>query len=714
MPSEEQLARLALVKNILNIFCALSSQLRIYQQKNQTIRDTTSRLRLQLEKYFSLAEHLDFVVARQGFLYDDLFIDRSSVLLQKFANLIFMHGVAAIKLHSGVSEYELITFLRMIGRNPAEAGEEGGMRDSLELRRIDNIEIVELSEKDFQLLGEARASASEEESTDLWDRFARNLFYRQQGNSAETAASELEPADLARETSSFLAEQGIEEQQRFMREVTDFLLTLQQENNHAFRTKTLEKLTNYINHLSTDLKRLFLQNVFNFDLKEDFAEDFCSALSDDLIMEALQNAAKGKNYTPPVVLNLLGKLARSRELLPADSPLLQGEKKMEMEQKALEIFRSDEFEKYVPENYRHALLQILSSEEIDGGHQENLYRLKASLEEERLEEHTGQLIVYILNHNADECHLVGLFENLEKMIEREVMVGNFIAISEIIGLCGAKDDASGQALMRILTSPPLIASILDGAHQFGKEKYNSLWKLIKVIGPPFVDPILDRLADEKNRSIRFFYIECLKGLGATVAERASQRLGDQRWYYLRNILALLRELGDASQAEAIRPLFRHPHPKVQEEALKTGLFFRDPQAQRLLLEQLDCKDSGAVAVAVSLSRLAHDPRIFAKLSALLEKNALLNYNLDLKKGIIAALVKIDQRQALPILQRFLTSRNLLHPLLHTQFKRDITRTLEGLKPPRPVELRPDLSVSHAGENTQIGTNGSASMPGRKK
>lgn len=717
MPSEEQIARQALVRNILNIFCVLSSHLKIYQQGNQAVRLTISRLMLQLEKYFAGTDQLELIVARHGFIYDDLFVDRSSVLFQKFANVIFMHGVAAIKLHSGVSEYEIITFLRLIGRKPAETWDEGGIRDCLEVRRIDNIEVVELSENDFLLLDKATAhldGGKAEDQSDLWDRFALSIFHRQHGSRGESTPAELGlgPAELARETSNFLADQGIEEQQRFIREVTDFLVSLQHENIRIYRAKALEKLTNYINHLSSDLKRLFLENVFNFNLKTDFAEGFCSALSDDLIMDALQNAAMGKSYIPPVVLNLLGKLARSRELLPADSPLLQDDKKVEVEQKAMELFRADEFEKYVPEGYRQALMQILSSDEIDSGLKESLSRLKTSLQEEQLEEHTGRIIVYILSHDAEERHLGGLFNNLEKMLELYADAGNYLAITEIKELCGEQNDPSGQALMQILESAPFMKRILDGARKFGKEKYRPLWGLIKTVGPPFVDPILDRLASENNRSIRYFYIECLKGLGPSVAERASQRLGDPRWYYLRNLLALLRELGDASLAEVVRPFFRHPHPKVRQEALKAGLFFHDARAERILLEQLDSRETPNVAAAVALARLARDPRIFAKLVTLFGQNALFDYNLEIKKGVVAALVEIDQHQALPVLQRFLSGHNLLHPLLHAQLRRDIIKTLEGLKTPQVADRLPQRSAVGDAEVTPIDAGvSSKKMPG---
>ena len=719
MQSEEQIARLALVRNILNIFCVLSGQLKIYQQGNQAVRLTLSRLMLQLEKYFAGAEQLDLIVARHGFICDDLFVDRANAMFEKFANLIFMHGVATIKLHSGVSEYEIITFLRLLGRNPAESWDEGGVRGCLEVRRIDNIEVVELAEKDFLLLDTATGAAvsaggtEPAEASDLWDRFALGIFHRQHGNNAATAPAELGPAELARASSAILAEQGSEEQLRFMGEVTNFLVSLQHENIRIYRAKALEKLTSYINHLSPELKRLFLQNVFNYHLKVDFAEEFFSALSDDLIMEALENAAREKSYIPPVVLKLLGKLARNRELLPAASPLLPGAGTGMLEQQTRELFRADDFEKYVPENYRHALLQILRSEEIDSGRKEELSRLKTTLQEERLEEHTGRIIVHILGHDADERHLGGLFDHLEKILELYADSGDYLAIGEIRELCAGQGATAEEALLRLLAAPAFMERLLDGAHRFGKEKHESLSRLIKTVGPPFVDPILDRLAGENNRAIRYFYIECLKGLGAAVAERASQRLGDPRWYYLRNLLALLRELGDSSLAGVIRPFFRHPHPKVRQEALKAGLSFHDGQAQRILLEQLDSSNAGDVAAAVALTRLGHDPRIIAKLSDLLEMNALFDYHLELKKGVVTALIDIDPRQALPVLERLLAGHNLLHPLRHAQLRRDIVKKLEGCEPPLVTELLQQLAASRDAELARIAVEVLSRMPGGK-
>lgn len=705
MPSEVVGENLSLIRNILNILCLLSNNLKIYPEGNPVIRVTASRLMLQIEKYLSMEHHLTLTVARHGFLCEDLFIDRSSEAFAKFANFIFMHGVAALSLRRGVSEYEVVTLLRLIGRKPAETWDEGGMRACLAGRNIEHIDVVEISEDNFLFLdeeGESVNSGGLADKSDLWDRFALSILHRQQGRD-EIASGSLAPEEIARETSAYYAGQGEEERQTFIKELADFMVSLQHENIRIYRAQAMEKLCSYINHLSADLKRLFLQKVFNYNLKGDFAEGLFSRLSDDLIISALENAAKGESYTPPVVLNLLGKLARSRELLPADSPLLPGVQDEEVQEKTRELFRSDEFEKYVPVNYRDALMKILSSEEVDGGLKGELSRLKKTLQEEALEEHTGQIIMQILGHHAEERHLGGVFDNLEKILELYADAGNYQAISDIRGLCAEQGGSAETSLTEILEAPAFIKRTLDGALRFGIEKHEALGRLIQEIGFPFVEPILDRLATEKNRSVRYFYIKCLKGLGPAVAEHVSHRLGNHPWYYLRNLLSLLRELGERSQAGMVRPYFRHPHPKVRLEAIKTGLSLRDPQSLRILLELLDSKVPAEVDVAVNLARMARDPKVVAKLTSLLEANALFDYHLPLKKGIVMALIEIDQRQALPVLKRFLAGGNLLHPILHAQLKRDVVKALENFEPALVKELLQSQAASKDEEIAHIAT-----------
>lgn len=713
MPTAEQAARLALAKNILNIFCVLSSHLRIYQQGNQVVRVTMARLMLQLGKFFALSDDLDLVVARHGFIHDGIFVDRSNTIFQKLANHIFMHGVASLKIHKSVTEFEIVTFLRLIGRKPAETWDEGGLRECLEVRRIDNIEVVELTERNFRLLedGDGGEGGATAEQSDLWDRFALSIFQRQRGGNAPAAAAAPAPEDLARDTSAYLESQTGDDRQRFLREVTNFLVSLQHENIRVYRAKALEKLTSFVNHLSPDLKRMFLQNVFNLNLRADFAEGFFSALSDDLILDALKNAAMGKSYVPPVVLNLLGKLARNRELLPADSTLLKGEGSEEVEAKTRELFKADEFEKYVPENYRNTLLQLLRSDKIEGSLVEGLARLKATLQDERIEEHTGQVVVYILGHDADERHLPGLFGTLKTRLESYADAGDFIAINAIREACIERGSGADRPIMQLLESPELMTRILDGARNFGKEKFDSLRILIAEVGYPFVELILDRLANENNRSLRYFYMECLRGLGSVVAERAGQRLSDGRWYYLRNLLFLLRELGDSSLAGKVRPFFNHPHAKVRHEAIKTGLAFHDAAAQSVLLEQLEAEETGVVTAAVIMARMSRDRRVIARLIAILEENKIFRYDLELKRAVVTTLVEIDPELVFPALQRVLASRNLLHARLHAELKIDIVKALGRCRPELVGEFLRRLAASGTGALARTAGEVAARMKG---
>jgi HEAT repeat protein len=154
-----------------------------------------------------------------------------------------------------------------------------------------------------------------------------------------------------------------------------------------------------------------------------------------------------------------------------------------------------------------------------------------------------------------------------------------------------------------------------------------------------------------------------------------QRLQDPRWYYLRNLLYLLREIGDHGFALKVRPLFTHPHPKVSAEALRTGLFFRDAVAQRMLMEQLSAREPQVVLHAVTLARMARDPKVVDCLLDLLRRG-ILDYRFDLKQAIVQTLAEIGAAQAVPVLTGLLQSHRLLHGAAHEDLKYDIVRSFE--------------------------------------
>ncbi len=97
------------------------------------------------------------------------------------------------------------------------------------------------------------------------------------------------------------------------------------------------------------------------------------------------------------------------------------------------------------------------------------------------------------------------------------------------------------------------------------------------------------LADEPDRRTRVRMCEVLARIGPPVIPVLVRRLGDQRWFVVRNVLYILGKIRQASTAPSVLAALDHPHPRVRVEAVRAASLI------------------GGAGSAVRLSRCAHDP-----------------------------------------------------------------------------------------------------------
>ena len=126
------------------------------------------------------------------------------------------------------------------------------------------------------------------------------------------------------------------------------------------------------------------------------------------------------------------------------------------------------------------------------------------------------------------------------------------------------------------------------------------------------EPMLDLLAESESRQVRRALLDRLIKLGPPLGPHLVPRLGDARWYVVRNLLHLAAELPAAPaglnaatfaqhedirvRREALRVLFKDP--AVRTRAVCTALADDDPRIKRLALAAV--ADGGCPEAAVPL------------------------------------------------------------------------------------------------------------------
>jgi HEAT repeat protein len=281
-------------------------------------------------------------------------------------------------------------------------------------------------------------------------------------------------------------------------------------------------------------------------------------------------------------------------------------------------------------------------------------------------------------------------ENTEGLERNLIDLGTyFLEVGDFQALTNLHDQLSGceqpppdipysplkKALAAFETSE-FMDGVLKGVHYWGKEKYPHIEKLAKQIGKALIEPALGYLAEEASLSIRRFYIDLLIKMGEGVRNAALSRLRDKRWYFVRNLILILRHLDDPSILPAIKKLLGHRHPRVREEVFRTLSYFQDPDAEQMLLEDLSSQEREVQRSAIQLAEDSRGPEVFHKLLDLLNRGGIFGADFDLKIEIIRTLAKIRNPESLAHLERLLRSRNFLHRQAMNRLKEEAIGSLE--------------------------------------
>lgn len=683
MTPDDKFKERELIKNIIHTMFLLMKHLRIYNAQHKLVEATTSRLLNCLAAILKDREELSFSVAQHGFIYNESFIDQKNETFESFAYLLFQHGIADITINKDVTALDLHTLLTLISRPPAESWKEGGMVKALQMRHLESITVRDMSEQDIHFVEGEKTSTRDErlkQRSAHWDRFSFALYHGLTANSptAPDEPEEVSPGSLAELTNTTFGSMSKESRQKFSKGLSQYLATLQNEKVTPDRLTALAQLTEYINRISPEIRSMLFLHIFNLNLQPDFSEEFYSGFSDEIIIEILEQSTQDKSYVPPVILKLLGKFAGDRSLVIEDMNKLD-QKISASRADIVKLFQKDDFEKFVPDQYRKALINIIQHESIPKKSGEHLVELKMSLEEDQQEKHSADIIFKILNEAPDPEHFAGLDANLVGVVTRYLEQGDFQKLNALWDLCLQQNREDFTRTRGMFSSTDFTGAVINGIAQHGKPAFSAIENLIVKIGEPFISPLVDKLAGETNRTLRTNYLHVLRELNTEpVVQKAVKYLADPRWVCVRNMLQLLRALNDPKHLPHIRPLRRHPHLKVRTEALRVCLQYDCRESREILLQMLGDNDPQTVESAIFLAMVDRGPEVVTRLIEMLKENAVIDYRLEQKINIVQTLTEIAPARAAQVFSHLLMSRNLIHPKQHGKLKEEMLKAFGRL------------------------------------
>lgn len=220
-------------------------------------------------------------------------------------------------------------------------------------------------------------------------------------------------------------------------------------------------------------------------------------------------------------------------------------------------------------------------------------------------------------------------------------------------------EESRHALKQIQTDP-LVDSMLDLLCSRGlvKDAREQLNRVLVFLGGNVARRTMLRLAEEREAALRKILADALIRQRANAVPVLIEYLRDDRWYVVRNAVAVLGEIRAPQSVPHLQPLLGHLDIRVKREAIRALTRIGGEEAVNILLQIVTGGDPDLRPYAMLSLGAMKNTAAVPTLLQIIERRDPWVKMAEIKKEAIRALGEIGSTEALPPLLALLKRRKL--------------------------------------------------------
>ncbi len=264
-------------------------------------------------------------------------------------------------------------------------------------------------------------------------------------------------------------------------------------------------------------------------------------------------------------------------------------------------------------------------------------------------------------------HLMNL---LEDTIDVSVERGDFIVAADAAeSLRVAIDSPSVSAdsrarfvsILSKMASPRDLASVAKAMRVFGEgsTEYAACERLLEALGQSILEPLLEVLAEEPEMTARKALVDMISSRSTGYIELLGRHVADSRWYFVRNVVAILGATKSPDALQYLSRTLRHADSRVRRESIRALAGLSDRLAGDMLVAALDDPDAQNVQVSARYLGAARVERARGALEQVAQGDGRGNRDLGPRVEAIEALGRLGSKQSLPVLEQLAGKRSIL-------------------------------------------------------
>jgi len=298
--------------------------------------------------------------------------------------------------------------------------------------------------------------------------------------------------------------------------------------------------------------------------------------------------------------------------------------------------------------------------------EEEIQQLKQQIAKEQQRDAVAQLLEILsvmLEIELDETSFGEILEIMEKLIDLFLDRGDL-----------PRAASCASTVRRLYEHPPQQAEAFrTRLHEFlvrlgsterfevltgllNKEKdvdVPALMKFLQAMTAQALVPLTDLLATVNAMKTRKVICDVMVTLGHDHVDLLADRLKDDRWFVVRNLIYVMGRIGGPNVIGHLAPLVRHSEQRVRKEAIKTLDAMDSENIIDVLLEAVRDQESSVRMVAIRALARRKTPRVIEPLTAMIEDRQFAAKDMSEKLEVFVALGASGRSEALEVLKRYL-------------------------------------------------------------
>jgi HEAT repeat protein len=216
------------------------------------------------------------------------------------------------------------------------------------------------------------------------------------------------------------------------------------------------------------------------------------------------------------------------------------------------------------------------------------------------------------------------------------------------------------------TTDYLVAYLAD--EETEQKTRNTLIQILAFMGSKITKRLMELLADESSTAKRKLLHEVLVRGGPASLAVINEYLSDDRWFVVRNAVALLGDIRSQQSLAELTLLLQHDEIRVRRETIRALTRIGGKRAIKILLQTAVSDDQELQRQAILSLGAMRAAVASPTLMAILKQKGWSQRGIDLKKDTIRALGEIRDPEAIPELLKIIKKKRWLHKQLNDELR----------------------------------------------